>query len=41
VNGILVPFSINEQMGGQKTRDIQLTQISFNTGLQDAAFVLQ
>jgi hypothetical protein len=41
VNGVLVPFSISEQMGGQRTRDIQLDGISFNTGLQDAAFALQ
>jgi len=41
VNGVAVPFSISELMGGQKTRDIQLTQISFNTGLQDTAFALQ
>ncbi len=41
VNSVLVPFSISEQMGGQKTRDIQLSQIGFNTGLQDSAFALQ
>jgi hypothetical protein len=41
VNGVLVPFSIGEQMGGQGTRDIHLSQISFNTGLQDSAFALQ
>jgi hypothetical protein len=41
VNGVLVPFSISEQMGGQKTREIQITQIKFNTGLQGSAFALQ
>jgi len=41
VNGIAVPFSISEQMGGQKTWEITLSQISFNTGLQDSDFVLQ
>jgi hypothetical protein len=41
VNGVLVPFSISEQLGSQKTRNIQLSQISFNTGLQSTAFVLQ
>jgi hypothetical protein len=41
VKGVLVPFSITEQLGGQKTRDIQLSQINFNTGLQGSAFVLQ
>jgi len=40
VGGVQVPFSIGEQMGGQKTRDIQLSQISFNTGLQDSDFAL-
>lgn len=41
VNGILIPFSISEQVGGQKSREIRLSQISFNTGLQDSAFALQ
>lgn len=41
VSGVFVPFVINEQMGGQKTRDIQLNQIIFNAGLQDSAFILQ
>jgi hypothetical protein len=40
VSNVLVPFSITEQMGGQKIRDIYLTQISFNTGLQDSNFNL-
>jgi hypothetical protein len=39
--GVLVPFSIGEQMGGQRTRDIQLDHINFNTALQDSAFVIQ
>ena len=39
--GVLVPFSISERMGGQNTRDFELTQINFNTGLQDSAFVIQ
>ncbi len=39
--GILIPFSISERMGGQNTRDFELTQINFNTGLQDSAFVIQ
>jgi hypothetical protein len=41
VNGVLVPFSIGERMGGQRTREIQLSQISFNTGLQDSGFAIQ
>jgi hypothetical protein len=40
-DAVLVPFSISEQMAGQKTRDIQLTQITFNKGLQDSAFVIE
>ena len=41
VKGVLVPFSIAEQMGGQHTWDMQLGQISFNTGLQDSTFSIQ
>src|SRR5258706_1489110 len=41
VSGVLVPFSIGEEMGGQKTWEILLDQASFNTGLQDTAFLLQ
>jgi hypothetical protein len=39
-NGIVVPFSISEQLGGQRTWDIQLSQIGFNAGLQDSNFTL-
>jgi hypothetical protein len=41
VNGVLIPFSISEQMGDQRTRDIQLSQMSFNAGLQNSAFAIQ
>jgi hypothetical protein len=41
VSGVLVPFSIIETMGGQQTWAIQLSQITFNTGLEDASFVLK
>lgn len=37
-NGILVPFSITESVAGQQTTTIQLTQITFNTGLTDNDF---
>jgi hypothetical protein len=40
-NGVLIPFSISEQLGGQKVWNIQLTQINFNLGLTDSMFVLQ
>ena len=40
VSNVLVPFSITEEMGGQRLRDIQLSQITFNTGLQDSNFDL-
>jgi hypothetical protein len=40
-SGVLVPFSISEVAGGQQTWSMQLSQISFNTGLQDSAFALQ
>jgi len=36
-----MPFSISEQMGGQRTREIQLNRITFNAGLQDSTFVIQ
>jgi hypothetical protein len=39
VNAVLVPFSILEAMGGQTIRDIQLSQVAFNSGLQDSAFI--
>jgi hypothetical protein len=40
VNGILVPFSIDQQVGGERTFVIHLNQISFNVGLQDSTFDL-
>jgi len=39
-NGILVPLSIKELIGGQQTFELQLTQITFNTGLTDSDFAL-
>jgi hypothetical protein len=41
LGGILVPFAISERMGGQNTNDFQLSQVNFNLGLQDSAFVIQ
>lgn len=38
VDGILVPLSITEMIGGQRTMTIQLKQITFNTGLTDSDF---
>jgi len=38
INGVLVPMSVMELIGGQKTTSLQLTQVSFNTGLTDADF---
>ena len=40
VNGLFVPFSITEKIGGQRTWTIQLSAISFNPGLTDADFKL-
>jgi hypothetical protein len=40
-NGVLFPFSISEEIAGQKTWEIQLNNATFNTGLQDSAFVLE
>lgn len=41
VSGVLMPFDISEYMGGQQTWSIQLTQITFNSGLQGSVFALQ
>lgn len=41
LGGVLIPLSISEEMGGQKTWDIQLTGATLNTGLQDSDFELQ
>jgi hypothetical protein len=38
VNGVVVPFSITEKIGGQQTWAIQLSAIQFNTGLTEANF---
>lgn len=38
VSGVLMPFSVNEVIAGQQTMSIQLTQITFNTGLTDSSF---
>jgi hypothetical protein len=38
VNGVSVPFTITELVGGQTTWTIQLTQIAFNVGLSDSNF---
>jgi hypothetical protein len=39
-NGILVPSSVTELIGGQQTATIQLNQITFNSGLTDTDFGL-
>jgi hypothetical protein len=41
VSGVLVPFTLAEDLGGQPIWSIQLSQMTFNSGLQDSAFVLQ
>lgn len=38
--GVLVPYSIKEQVAGRSTQQIQLDNITFNTGLQDSDFQL-
>jgi hypothetical protein len=40
-NGVLVPFSIEDQLGTQSIWAIQLAQITYNSGLQDSTFVIQ
>jgi len=41
VNGIMVPFSVSEYVGGQKVWSLQITDIKFDTGLSDSDFQLQ
>jgi hypothetical protein len=41
VSGVLAPFSISEEMGGQQTWAIQLSRITFNAGLQGASFAVE
>lgn len=41
VSGLLVPMSLAEKVSGLATWSIQLNQVTFNSGLQDSAFVLQ
>jgi len=40
VNGVAVPFSIKEAVGGQETWVIQLNSVTFNPGLSDSTFQL-
>jgi hypothetical protein len=39
-NGMLVPFAIDQAISGQPISSIRLSQISFNTGLQESRFGL-
>lgn len=41
VNGLQVPFSVTEFITGQKTWTLQLSSVSFNSGLTSSDFVLQ
>lgn len=41
VSGVLVPFAITEDLGGQSIWTIQLSQMTFNSGQQDSDFQLQ
>jgi hypothetical protein len=40
VNGAQVPFAISEQIASHQTWAMKLSQINFNTGLQDSDFIL-
>jgi hypothetical protein len=40
VGGVLVPFSIDEEIGGEPFAAIQLNQVMFNNGLPDSTFQL-
>jgi hypothetical protein len=39
--GILMPFSISEDIGGQQSWTVQFNQFTFNTSLQEASFTIQ
>ena len=41
VSGVLVPFAFTEELGSHVTWSIQLSQMTFNSGLQDSTFALQ
>jgi hypothetical protein len=41
VAGVLMPFSITEEVAGQQIWTIQLNQFNFNTGLQATSFAIQ
>jgi outer membrane lipoprotein-sorting protein len=38
IGGVLVPFSVTEFIANQQTQTIQLTHVTFNTGLTDSNF---
>jgi hypothetical protein len=40
ISGVLVPFAVSEQIEGHRTWTLQLSQINFNSGLQDSDFEL-
>jgi hypothetical protein len=41
INSLVVPFSINQQIGSQQSWAVQISQINFNTGLQASDFEIQ
>ncbi|HEV2248759.1 MAG TPA: hypothetical protein VGW37_19110 [Terriglobia bacterium] len=41
VSSILMPFSIAEELDGSQVWSVQLSQVAFNTGLQESAFTIQ
>jgi hypothetical protein len=40
VNGRLVPFAVAEEFAGQRTWQLALSAVSFNTGLSDSTFAI-
>jgi hypothetical protein len=38
INGLLIPFAISQSIAGQQTWSVQLSSVSFNTGLSDSDF---
>ncbi len=41
IGGSLMPFSITDVVAGQQNWEIQLSQVTFNTGLQETSFAIQ
>lgn len=41
VNGLTIPFTVSEYVGGQRVWSLQISDVKFNTGLSDTDFLIQ